>query len=166
MRPTAFLLACALCGGCRDRGPEGGAIQLTVNRPQLDPVGLRASAVGVRCTAGNGLLIRGVAEAQGVLIWLVTAGGPDTGAFTVHAVADSVLGRQARVSVRYVAGDTPHAFALDSGTVTVGREAQSLSGAIGGSGSDPADNLRPLVQGGFQRVLVLPDSEPCRTAAE
>ena len=83
---------------------------------------------------------------------------------TVNRGADSVPGRHARVSLRYLAGDVAHTLVLDSGTVRVRRDGAVLAGSIGGSGFDDAENVRPLVDAVFQGIRPLPDSEPCGAA--
>jgi hypothetical protein len=106
-------------------------------------------------------VITGTADLQGMLVWLVPAGGPDTGAFTVSRGAAGAPGRHARVSLRYLAGDVPHTLALDSGTVLVRLDGARFAGSVGGSGFDDAEGVRPIVQAAFQGIRVMPDSEPC-----
>ena len=161
MRRGAALAVLTLGAACGERAPAQGALRVTVNRPQLAPLELVVPAVASPCAGGTGRLIMGSADLQGVLVWLVTGGGPDTGAFTVNRGTDSVPGRHARVSLRYLAGDIPHALALDSGTVQVRGDGATLAGSIGGSGYEAAEGVRPLVQAVFQGIRLRPDSEPC-----
>lgn len=161
MRSAAIFLAGVALAACRGASPEG-EVRLTVRRQQLDPVELRAPMTAVRCSSGAGLLLRGVADLQGVLVWLVTANTPDTGAFPVHASSAALTGRHARVSVRYATGDDAQSFGLDSGTVVVRRDAAGLGGTIGAAGSESGGGARALVDAAFHGVRVTPDSEPCR----
>lgn len=155
------MIALACGAACGERAPARGSIGITVSRPQLAPVVLAVPARAHPCAGGDGQVITGVADMQGMLVWLVPGGGPDTGAFTVNRGADSVPGRHARVSLRYLAGDLAHSFALDSGTVRVRLDAAGLAGTVGGAGFDAAETVRPLVEAVFQGVPVLADSEPC-----
>ena len=165
MRRRAALAVLTLGAGCGDRAPADGTLRATVNRPQLASVEIVVAATARPCSGGGGQLIIGSGNLQGVLVWLVTGGGPDTGAFTVNRGADSVPGRHARVSLRYLTGDMGHALALDSGTVQVRREGATLAGSIGGSGFEAAEGVRPLVAAVFQGIRLLPDSEPCGDGA-
>ena len=164
MKRAAVVVTLALAMACGGRAPAGGTIRASVTRPQLDPIALAIPARAHPCAGGNGAVITGVADLQGMLVWLVPGGGPDTGAFTVNRGADSVPGRHARVSLRYLAGDVAHTLVLDSGTVRVRRDGAVLAGSIGGSGFDDAENVRPLVDAVFQGIRPLPDSEPCGAA--
>jgi hypothetical protein len=164
VKRAAAVVLLALAAACGDRAPAEGTIRATVTRPQVAPVALAVPARAHPCAGGNGQVITGTADLQGMLVWLVPGGGPDTGAFTVNRGADSVPGRHARVSLRYLAGDVAHSLALDSGTVRVGRDGDVLSGSVGGTGFDGAENARPLVDAVFQGIRVLPDSEPCGAA--
>lgn len=155
------MIALGVGAACGDGAPAAGGVRVTVNRPQLAPVELAVPARVHPCTEGDGHVMTGTADLQGMLVWLVPGGGPDTGAFTVNRGVDSVPGRHARVSLRYLAGDVPHTLALDSGTVLVRLDGPNLAGSVGGSGLDAADGVRPLVQAAFQGVRVMPDSEPC-----
>jgi len=119
VRRGVLLVVLAAVAACGDRATAAGSIRVTVTRPQVAPVMLAVPARAHRCIGGDGRVITGAADMQGMLVWLVPAGGPDTGAFTVNRGADSVPGRHARVSLRYLAGDMAHALALDSGTVVV-----------------------------------------------
>lgn len=164
MKRAAAVVTLALAAACGERAPVEGTIRATVTRPQLAPVALAVPARAHPCAGGNGQVITGAADLQGMLVWLVPGGGPDTGAFTVNRGADSVPGRHARVSLRYLAGDVAHNLALDSGTVRVRRDGAALAGSVGGSGFDDAENVRPLVDAVFRGIRVLPDSEPCGAA--
>jgi len=165
VRHRALLIVLGLGAACGDGAPADGTIRVTVNRPQLAPVVLSVPARAHPCTGGNGRVITGAANLQGMLMWLVPGDGPDTGAFTVNRGADSVPGRHARVSLRYVTGDVAHNLALDSGTVRVRRDGAVLAGSVGGSGFDGAENVRPLVDAVLEGIRVLPDSEPCGAGA-
>jgi hypothetical protein len=154
----------ALAAACGDPAPAEGTMRATVTRPQLAPVALAVTARAHPCAGGNGQVITGVADLQGMLVWLVPGGGPDTGAFTVNRGADSVPGRHARVSLRYLAGGVAHTLALDSGTVRVRRDGAVLAGSVGGTGFDDAESARPLVDAVFQGIRMLPDSESCGAA--
>jgi hypothetical protein len=164
VKRAAVVVVLALAAACDDRAPAEGTIRATVTRPQLAPVALAVPARAHPCAGGIGQVITGVADLQGMLVWLVPGGGPDTGAFTVNRGAGSVPGRHARVSLRYLAGDVAHNLALDSGTVRVRRDGAVLAGSVGGSGFDGAENVRPLVDAVLQGIRVLPDSEPCGAA--
>ena len=161
MRRGAQLLALVVGAACGERAPAGGSMRVTVNRPQVAPVVVALPARAHPCAGGDGQVITGAADMQGLLVWLVPAGGPDTGGFTVNRGADNVPGRHARVSLRYLAGDVAHALALDSGTVVVRRDGTVLAGSVGGSGFDATESVRPLVEAVFQGIRVMPDSEPC-----
>ena len=161
MTRAAALVVLALAVACGERAPSTGTIRATVTRPQLAPVTLSVPARARACAGRRGQVITGVADLQGMLVWLVPGGGPDTGAYTVNRGADSVPGRHARVSLRYLAGDVAHTLALDSGTVRVRRDGAELAGSVGGSGFDDAENVRPLVDAVLQGIRRLPDSEPC-----
>lgn len=161
MRRGVLLVVLAAVAACGDRATAAGSIRVTVTRPQVAPVMLAVPARAHRCIGGDGRVITGAADMQGMLVWLVPAGGPDTGAFTVNRGADSVPGRHARVSLRYLAGDMAHALALDSGTVVVRLDGTVLAGSVGGSGFDATESVRPLVDAVFQGIRVMPDSQPC-----
>ncbi len=162
MRPGALLIALGLAGGCAEGAPTSeGAIRVSVSRPQLAPVELAVAARAYPCAGGGGQVVTGTGGLQGILLWLVPGSGPDTGAYTVNRGADSVPGRHARVSLRYLAGDVAHSLALDSGTVQLRLDGDGLAGTVGGSGFEAAESVRPLVRAVFQGIRVMPDSESC-----
>jgi hypothetical protein len=149
----------AACGGA-----QGGTIRVTIERPQLDAVELELAGAAKPCASGGGRMLTGTNGLQGMLVWIVTEGGPDSVAFPINRGADSVPVPHARVSLRYLIGDVAHAIALDSGTVEVRPERQggiTVGGSVVGSGFDSGENLRPLVRATFQGIRVLPDSATC-----
>lgn len=149
----------AACGGA-----QGGTIRVTIERPQLDLVEFELAATAQPCAGGGGRMLSGTNGLQGMLVWIVTEGGPDSGAFPINRGADSVPVPHSRVSLRYLTGDIAHAIALDSGTVEVRPErpgGTTVSGSVVGSGFDSGENLRPLVRATFQGIRARPDSEAC-----
>jgi hypothetical protein len=157
----ALPLAAMLAARCGAEAPRPGMFTASVARHQLDTVRLRIPVVAQPCSEGSGLLISGVAAGDGVLMWLAGAGATDTGAYTISEAADSVPTRHARVSFRYMTGDLARAVALDSGTVRLTSHRAGYDGEVGGSGSDPAGGLRPLLAGAFRGVRP-GDPVPCR----
>ena len=161
MKPWPALVALGLAAACRDGAAPDGTIRVIVTRPQLAPVELSVPAHARPCFGEPGRVILGAADLQGILIWVVTGTGPDTGAFTVNRGVDSVPGRHARVSLRYLAGDMAHSLALDSGTVRVRRDGATFAGSLTASGYDATEAGRALVEATLRGIPLLPDSEPC-----
>lgn len=162
MRSGAVAIVLALGAGCPDGAAPGGTLHVTVSGAESTRVELTVPVEARRCSDGAGLLILGVADRQGMLVWVATAGGPDTGAYTLSPAGDSLPGRHARASLRYLTDDRTHAFAIDSGTVHLEHAGDTLSGTVTGSGFDHGAGRRPLVRADLRGIAVLPDSGRCR----
>jgi hypothetical protein len=156
------LIALVLGAACGDQGAPGVALHVTVNGADSSLVELTVPVEARRCSDGAGLLILGVAERHGMLVWVATAGGPDTGAYALSPAGDTLPGRHARASLRYLIDDRAHSLAIDSGTVHLERAGDALSGTVTGSGFDHGAGHRPLVRAELRGIPVLPDSGPCR----
>lgn len=165
MRRRALLVALAIGAGCRGQSAKSGVVRVTVVGLDSTRTELTVPVTATRCTEGMGLLITGVSDRQGMLVWVATAGGADSGGFPLSAAGDSLLARHARASLRYLADERPHALALDSGTVLLARDGGVLRGTLTGSGLDPSAGHRPLVRAEIRGVPISADSEPCRAGA-
>lgn len=150
----AVVAAGALAAGCSGPvAPEPGRFTGSLARVQLDTVEIDMALSARHCADSgvSGVVLEGLDRGSAVLIW-VSGGGPDSGAYPIHAAEDSVGVPHARVVLLYRTGDLAHTLALDSGTVRVDRSLTAISGDLAGAGHDLSAGFRPLLRGAFSGV--------------
>ena len=108
-----------------------------VTRPPKDTVRFTAPARANRCPAG-GVLLRGAAGGNGVVVWLRAPDSVAAGAWPLLQRGDTVSPRGGTVGVRFMLGDVAYGATLDSGTVVVARAGGALSVEASGTALEGA----------------------------
>jgi hypothetical protein len=135
-------------------------------RPPDDTVRFEAPAGASRCGGrGLGFVLRGIAEENGVMIWLRPGDSLARGELPLLPRAGSATTRGATVAVRFAVGDIVHAVTLDSGAVSVTQADGQLAVTARGSGVDGTGQEAParvMVDASFDVVPLGSDTVPCQ----
>ncbi len=126
-----------------------------------DTVRFDVPVVARRCGDGRGVLMQGVREGQGVLVWLRGGYPPDTGAYPLLPRGDSVALRGVIAAVRFQLGDVPHGLMLDDGSADVTRATPLLALHVRGVGLETSVAEQRTVEFALERVPLAPDTVPC-----
>ncbi|MGH7607327.1 MAG: hypothetical protein ACREME_08310 [Gemmatimonadales bacterium] len=137
-----MLLVLAACSAEPARDPI--RLRATVVRPPADTMHFTSPALARRCAGGEAILLEAAdPHGYGILVLLRHGDSLATGSYPLIALGDSITPRGAQVSARYVAGDAPHGFALDSGGVDVEvRAGHGIDARVMGRGLEGAARLR------------------------
>jgi len=127
-----------------------------------DTVHFEVPVVAQRCGDGRGVLMHGVREGRGVLVWLRGSYPPDTGAYPLLPRGDSVALRGVIAALRFQLGDVPHGLTLDEGSARVTRATPHLALHVRGVGLETTAAEQRTAELALERVPLAPDTVPCR----
>ena len=99
------------------------------------------------------LVFEAVSGGNGLLVLLRAPDSAASGDFPVLGVRDTVTVRGAVVAVRYMTGEMPHGYALDSGSVSVTESPGSFGLRVLGSGLETPGAIRPFLDATFEGVV-------------
>lgn len=168
MRLVILLALCAACDNAASAGAGGaGRLQVAVIRLEPDTVRFEAEAAATRCKAGRpgraggALLLYGVEQGNGVLVWLRFDDSLALGEYRPLSRGDTAAPRGAVVATRYTIGGVAHGFVLDSGALILERAGSRLTGRVGGGGLELGGVGRTRLEARFERVRYDADSVTC-----
>ena len=149
---------------CSDPSAPGvGRVQIALTGTR-DTVRFEVPVVAAPCGRGAGLLLHGELGGQGLLIWLRSAGRPDTGTYPLLTRGDTTAPRGAFASLRYMVGDVAHAVLLDDGAAMVVRSVPRLELQIRGHGLETAMASvagQRSAELDLEHVTLAPDTASC-----
>lgn len=170
-RRLSRVLPCVLAIACTKgvpgpRGEESGRVQALVVRPRNDSVRdttrFEAAAVAHRCAGTASLVLDGVANGNGVLLWLRRPpDSPLSGDYRYAAPGDTAGLRSAVAVLRFMVEGLSRGAVLDSGRLTVTESAARLSGSVRGSGVSSPGAVRVSADVDFQAVPTPRDTVTC-----
>lgn len=161
MKRAALLVFIVSCNG--DADSDAVRLQATIIRAHPDTVRFSAPAVARACAGGRATLLEGASlQGPGVLVLLRHGDSLTAGAYPLTALGDSTTIPGAHVAARYILGDVPHGFALDSGTIDLeGNAAEGWDARVRGRGLE--GTVRLGLEATFTGVPAAPagDSVAC-----
>ncbi|MGH7568824.1 MAG: hypothetical protein ACREL9_07630 [Gemmatimonadales bacterium] len=166
-----LVILLALCAGCERAASAGGGgtgrLQVVVTRLERDTVRFEAEAAASPCKAGpsgragGALLLQGVAQGNGMLVWLRFDDSLAPGEYGPLSRGDTAAPRGAIVATRYTIGGVAHGFVLDSGALVLERAGSRLTGRVAGGGVELGGVGRTRLDARFERVPHESDSVMC-----
>jgi hypothetical protein len=142
-------------------------VHAVLTRQGKDTLRIDAPVRAQRCTGphaqiGGGLLLQGVNDGNGVVVWLRAPAPVSVGAWPVLQRGDTLSPRGAMVGVRFLIGDVAHGAPLDSGTVWVTRADSAVALVARGTGTETVSSTHMSVEATFDAVPVGADTVSCR----
>ena len=139
-----------------------------MTRSGKDTLRFEAPVRAYRCTGprahiGGGLLLEGVDDGNGIVVWLRTTDSITIGAWPLLQRGDTLSPRGATLGVRFMIGDAAHGAPLDSGTVWVTRADSAVALAARGTGTETLTSTHMAVEATFDAVRVGRDTVSCRS---
>jgi len=139
-----------------------------MTRSSKDTVRFEAPVRAYRCTRPRaqivgGLLLQGVNDGNGIVVWLRTPDSITLGAWPLLQRGDTLSPRGATLGVRFMIGDAAHGAPLDSGTVWVTRADSAVALAARGTGTEALTSTHMTVEATFDAVRIGTDTVSCRS---
>ncbi len=150
-----FLLACG-----NDEPEQPLLLQAMVAFPPQDTILLDLPATTRPCGDGRSLVFEALSpEGSGVLLRLRYSGSLIPDSLPIVVPGDTAAVPAATVAIRYFVHDTPHGYALDSGSVQVRRTGDKIAARAQGTGLENAIRIPARVE--FRDVPIGRDTVPC-----
>jgi len=156
------LLALVMAAACGCRPAEPGRLSARVILQPHDTVEFSTEATGRSCDEGRGVVLEGIAGANGVLLWLHSSDSLVQGEYRVLARGDTITPRGTVGAVRYITQNSDRGVTLDSGAVTVSAAPGRKDVRVRGSGIDPSAGQRVVLDASFGAVPIAADTVTCR----
>jgi hypothetical protein len=159
----AVLVGVAALACANTAAPQGTARVRLARAGAADTVRFEVRVVAQPCAEGNGILVTGARQGQGVLVWLRREGAAaDTGTYPLLPRADSASVRGVIVAIRFVVGAMTHGLTVDDGIATVTRVTPTLALQVRGRGVDTGLEGQRSAELTLDRVPLAPGAASCR----